>query len=149
MNMIKKKSGSRFLVLAVFMSFLSSNAIAENPLELNNKSTQTETEYLQRLAHIAPEYPPLDRRKGKNAEVNLSYTIDSQGHPQDILVLDKRSNSAFTKAAIAALKVTPFEKPTWKDQGINSTRQTIRFVFEAREKKPERNKSRTRYVATN
>jgi len=80
---------------------------------------------------VAPDYPDELRRDGVSGIVMVKCTIDEQGNVTEPTV-EKSSNNAFEKPAIAALKKWKF-KPAKQDGAPVSIKVSIpiKFVFES------------------
>lgn len=80
---------------------------------------------------VPPDYPNELRREGVSGIVTVKCTIDEQGNVQNPEV-EKSTNGAFEKPAIAALKKWKF-KPAKQDGNPVSTKVSIpiKFVFES------------------
>jgi protein TonB len=79
---------------------------------------------------VPPEYPNELRRDGVSGVVTVKCTIDAQGNVTEPEV-EKSSNGAFEKPALAALKKWKF-KPAKQDGAAVPVRISIpiKFVFE-------------------
>lgn len=80
---------------------------------------------------VPPDYPNELRREGVSGIVTVKCTIDEQGNVQEPEV-EKSTNGAFDKPAIAALKKWKF-KPAKQDGAPVSIKVSIpiKFVFES------------------
>ena len=80
---------------------------------------------------VAPEYPDELRRDGVSGLVMVKCTIDEQGNVTAAEV-EKSSNNAFEKPAIAAVKKWKF-KPARQDGNAITIKVSIpiKFVFES------------------
>jgi len=80
---------------------------------------------------VAPEYPVELRRDGVSGIVMVRCTIDEQGNVIDPTI-EKSSNEAFDKPAVAALKKWKF-KPAKQDGTPIAIKVSIpiKFVFES------------------
>lgn len=76
---------------------------------------------------VAPDYPEELRRDGVNGLVMVKCTVDEQGNVIDPTV-EKSSNAAFEKPALAALKKWKF-KPGKQDGNPVATRVSIPIKF--------------------
>jgi periplasmic protein TonB len=76
---------------------------------------------------FAPEYPEELRRDGVSGLVTVKCTIDAQGNVVDPVV-EKSSNAAFEKPALAALMKWKF-KPAKQDGAPVATRVSIPIKF--------------------
>jgi len=80
---------------------------------------------------VAPEYPDELRREGVSGVVMVKCTIDEQGNVTNPEI-EKSSNGAFEKPALAALKKWKF-KPAKQDGTPVAIKVSIpiKFVFES------------------
>jgi protein TonB len=80
---------------------------------------------------VAPDYPDELRRDGVSGLVMVKCTIDVQGNVTDPEI-EKSSNNAFEKPALAALKKWKF-KPAKQDGAPIAIKVSIpiKFVFES------------------
>jgi len=80
---------------------------------------------------VAPDYPDELRREGVSGIVTVKCTIDENGNVTEPTV-EKSSNAAFERPALAALKKWKF-KPAKQDGAPVSTKVSIpiKFVFES------------------
>ncbi len=92
---------------------------------------QTKTEPPVPVRTIAPEYPNELRRDGVSGLVMVKCSIDEQGNVAEAEV-EKSSNTAFEKPAIAAVKKWKF-KPAKQDGNPVAIKVSIpiKFVFES------------------
>lgn len=80
---------------------------------------------------VAPDYPDELRREGVSGLVMVKCTIDVQGNVVDPTI-EKSSNAAFDRPALAALKKWKF-KPARQDGAPVAIKVSIpiKFVFES------------------
>lgn len=92
---------------------------------------QTKSEPPVPVRTVAPDYPDELRREGLSGLVMVKCSIDEQGNVTETLV-EKSSNAAFEKPAIAALKKWKF-KPAKQDDKPVAIKVSIpiKFVFES------------------
>jgi protein TonB len=92
---------------------------------------QTKSEPPVPVRTVAPDYPDELRRDGVSGIVTVKCTIDEQGNVTDLQV-EKSSNGAFDKPAVAALKKWKF-KPAKQDGAPVAIKVSIpiKFVFES------------------
>ncbi len=76
---------------------------------------------------VAPDYPDELRREGISGVVMVKCTIDEQGNVTDVEV-EKSTNGAFEKPALAALKKWRF-KPARQDGNPVSMKVSIPIKF--------------------
>jgi protein TonB len=94
-------------------------------------SAQTKTEPPVPVRTVPPDYPDELRREGVSGLVMVKCSIDEQGNVTETTV-EKSSNSAFEKPAIAAVKKWKF-KPAKQDGQPVAIKVSIpiKFVFES------------------
>jgi len=92
---------------------------------------QSKTEPPVPVRMIAPEYPDELRREGVSGLVMVKCSIDVQGNVAEAEV-EKSSNAAFEKPALAAVKKWKF-KPAKQDGNPVAIKVSIpiKFVFES------------------
>ena len=92
---------------------------------------QSKTEPPVPVRTVSPDYPDELRRDGVSGIVVVKCTIDEQGNVVDPTV-EKSSNNAFEKPALAALKKWKF-KPAKQDGAPVAIKVSIpiKFVFES------------------
>ena len=92
---------------------------------------QTKTEPPVPVRTVPPEYPDELRREGVSGLVMVKCSIDEQGNVTETLV-EKSSNTAFEKPALAAVKKWKF-KPAKQDGNPVAIKVSIpiKFVFES------------------
>jgi protein TonB len=92
---------------------------------------QTKTEPPVPVRTVAPDYPDELRREGVSGLVMIKCSIDAQGNVTETEV-EKSSNAAFEKPAIAAVKKWKF-KPAKQDGAPVAIKVSIpiKFVFES------------------
>jgi TonB family protein len=83
-----------------------------------------------------PFYPAEARRLGLTGRVGLECSIDMNGHPQNITVVDP-SGSLLDKHAVQLLSIGHFTLPEdWLMTGGPETRYRIGITFELSNKAP-------------
>jgi periplasmic protein TonB len=92
---------------------------------------QTKTEPPVPVRTVAPEYPDELRREGVSGLVMVKCSIDEQGNVTETII-EKSSNAAFEKPAVAAVKKWKF-KPAKQDGAPVAIKVSIpiKFVFES------------------
>ncbi|MDX1303525.1 energy transducer TonB [Photobacterium sp.] len=81
------------------------------------------------LYRIEPRYPARAIKKGAEGFVVLSFTIDPQGRPTDINVLDAKPRRLFEKEAIRALRKWKYQAKVVDRKAIAQVGQTVRLEF--------------------
>lgn len=109
----------------IVCSFLLATAIA------TPSWAQTKSEPPVPVRTVAPDYPDELRREGVSGLVMVKCSIDEQGNVTETTV-EKSSNAAFEKPAIAAVKKWKF-KPAKQDGAPVAIKVSIpiKFVFES------------------
>lgn len=111
---------------SLFSSLLLATAVLSTPA-----FAQTKTEPPVPVRTVAPEYPDELRREGVSGLVMVKCSIDEQGNVTETLI-EKSSNAAFEKPAVAAVKKWKF-KPAKQDGNPVAIKVSIpiKFVFES------------------
>jgi protein TonB len=82
----------------------------------------------RRLAPVDPEYPPLLREQGIEADVVVVVSIDTDGHVTKVDIVNPALQTAFNDAAVASAKREHFAPATRGGAPVPYTqRYTIRF----------------------
>jgi periplasmic protein TonB len=108
------------------VSFLLLTTVLITPAQ-----AQSKTEPPVPVRTVAPEYPSELRREGVSGLVMVKCSIDEKGDVTETLV-EKSSNAAFEKPAVAAVKKWKF-KPAKQDGNPVAIKVSIpiKFVFES------------------
>jgi periplasmic protein TonB len=111
---------------SLLSSFLLLSAVLITPAV-----AQTKSEPPVPVRTVAPDYPDELRREGVSGLVMVKCSIDETGNVTETLV-EKSSNAAFEKPAIAAVKKWKF-KPAKQDGTPVPIKVSIpiKFVFES------------------
>ncbi|MGF1761163.1 energy transducer TonB [Photobacterium sagamiensis] len=81
------------------------------------------------LYRVEPRYPARAMKKGAEGFVVLSFTIDPQGRPTDVKVLDAKPRRLFEKEAIRALRKWKYQAKVVDGKAIAQVGQTVRLEF--------------------
>ena len=81
------------------------------------------------LYRVEPRYPARAMKKGAEGFVVLSFTIDPQGRPTDVKVLDAKPRRLFEKEAIRALRKWKYQAKVVDGKSIAQVGQTVRLEF--------------------
>ncbi|PSV35480.1 energy transducer TonB [Photobacterium sp. GB-210] len=81
------------------------------------------------LYRVEPRYPPRALKQGKEGYVILKFTIDPQGRPIDIAVLEAKPNRLFNKEAIRALRKWKYQPQVQNGSAVSQPGQTVRLEF--------------------
>lgn len=111
---------------SVFTSLILATAALTNPV-----FAQTKPEPPVPVRTVSPDYPSELRREGVSGLVMVKCLIDEQGNVTETEI-EKSSNVAFEKPAVAALKKWKF-KPAKQDGTPVAIKVSIpiKFVFES------------------
>jgi TonB family protein len=110
----------KILTLITLLS-VSLPTLADEALEAILETAQL-TVSAKQINQIAPTYPMLDLRKGREAWVHVTYCIDEVGAVQNVSILDSVGNERFDQAAINTVEEWEFEpalqngKPAWQSR---------------------------------
>ena len=81
------------------------------------------------LYRAEPRYPARALRQGKEGYVVLKFTIDTQGRPMDIAVMDAKPHRLFDKEAIRALRKWKYQPQVVNGIAMAQQGQTVRLEF--------------------
>ncbi|MFC1503631.1 energy transducer TonB [Pseudomonadota bacterium] len=81
------------------------------------------------LYRVEPRYPARAMKQGAEGFVVLSFTIDPQGRPTDVNVLDAKPRRLFEKEAIRALRKWKYQAKVVDGKAIAQVGQTVRLEF--------------------
>ncbi|PSU19397.1 energy transducer TonB [Photobacterium kishitanii] len=81
------------------------------------------------LYRVEPRYPSRALRQGKEGYVVLKFTIDTQGRPIDIAVMDAKPRRLFDKEAIRALRKWKYQPQVVNGTAMAQQGQTVRLEF--------------------
>ncbi|AJR05910.1 energy transducer TonB [Photobacterium gaetbulicola] len=81
------------------------------------------------LYRVEPKYPSRAMKQGAEGYVVMSFTIDPQGRPTDISVLDAKPRRLFEREAIQALRKWKYQPKVVDGKSIAQAGQTVRLEF--------------------
>lgn len=81
------------------------------------------------LYRVEPKYPSRAKKQGAEGYVVMSFTIDPQGRPTDISVLDAKPRRLFEREAIQALRKWKYQPKVVDGKSIAQVGQTLRLDF--------------------
>ncbi|MDO6706735.1 MULTISPECIES: energy transducer TonB [unclassified Photobacterium] len=81
------------------------------------------------LYRIEPKYPPRALKRGIQGYVVLSFTIDPQGRPTDIQVVDAEPKRMFDREAIRALRSWKYQPKLEGGQALAQPGQSVKLEF--------------------
>ncbi|KJF95242.1 energy transducer TonB [Photobacterium leiognathi] len=81
------------------------------------------------LYRVEPRYPPRALKQGKEGYVVLKFTIDPQGRPIDISVVEAKPSRLFNKEAIRALRKWKYQPQEQNGTAVAQYGQTARIEF--------------------
>ena len=81
------------------------------------------------LYRVEPKYPSRAMKQGAEGYVVMSFTIDPQGRPTDISVLDAKPRRLFEREAIQALRKWKYQPKVVDGKSIAQVGQTVRLEF--------------------
>jgi periplasmic protein TonB len=81
------------------------------------------------LYRVEPKYPTRAVKQGAEGFVVLSFTIDAQGRPTDIEILDAKPRRLFEREAIRALRKWKYQAKVIDGKAISQQGQTVRLEF--------------------
>ena len=91
--------------------------LAAHQIEAESQRIVSATE-LEIVNSVAPEYPRIPLERGLEGWVELEFTVDTEGVPYDINVLDASHQSFFRDEAVTAASQWRFEPVTFMNQRI-------------------------------
>ncbi|KLV04208.1 energy transducer TonB [Photobacterium aquae] len=81
------------------------------------------------LYRVEPKYPARAMKQGAEGYVVMSFTIDSQGRPSDIKVLEAKPRRLFEREAMQALRKWKYQPKVVDGKAIAQIGQTVRLEF--------------------
>lgn len=81
------------------------------------------------LYRVEPRYPARALKQGAEGFVVMSFTIDPQGRPTDVAILDAKPRRLFEKEAIRALRKWKYQPKVVDGKAIAQVGQTVRLEF--------------------
>ncbi|WP_064608992.1 energy transducer TonB [Photobacterium sp. J15] len=81
------------------------------------------------LYRVEPRYPSKAQRQGLEGYVSLTFTIDPQGRPADIQVVDAKPRRVFEREAIRALRKWKYQPKVVDGKAVAQLGQSVRLEF--------------------
>ncbi|MCW8331718.1 energy transducer TonB [Photobacterium sp. SDRW27] len=81
------------------------------------------------LYRVEARYPARAQKQGAEGFVVMSFTIDPQGRPADIKVIDAKPRRLFEKEAIRALRKWKYQPKMVDGKAVSRIGQTVRLEF--------------------
>ncbi|MGF1683142.1 energy transducer TonB [Photobacterium makurazakiensis] len=81
------------------------------------------------LYRVEPRYPSRAMKQGAEGYVVMSFTIDTQGRPTDINVIEAQPRRLFEREAMRALKKWKYQPKVVDGKAIAQLGQTVRLEF--------------------
>lgn len=81
------------------------------------------------LYRVEPRYPPRALRQGLEGFVLMTFTIDTQGRPIDIVILDSKPRRVFDKEAVRAVRKWKYQPQVQQGETVMQQGQTARLEF--------------------
>ncbi|HIF9277332.1 TPA: energy transducer TonB [Photobacterium damselae] len=81
------------------------------------------------LYRVEPRYPARALKQGAEGYVVLQFTIDTQGRPSDISVLEAKPRRLFERDAMRALRKWKYQAKVIDGQAVEQTGQTVKLEF--------------------
>lgn len=81
------------------------------------------------LYRVEPRYPARALKQGAEGYVVLQFTIDTQGRPSDISVLEAKPRRLFERDAMRALRKWKYQAKVIDGQAVEQPGQTVKLEF--------------------
>ncbi|MDP2574713.1 energy transducer TonB [Vibrio penaeicida] len=81
------------------------------------------------LYRVEPRYPPRAQKRRMEGYVILSFTIDEQGRPEDINLLEVHPNKIFVREAMNALKRWKYQPKLEGGKAVKQLNQRVKIEF--------------------
>ncbi|PSB86260.1 energy transducer TonB [Photobacterium damselae subsp. damselae] len=81
------------------------------------------------LYRVEPRYPARALKQGAEGYVVLQFTIDTQGRPSDISVVEAKPRRLFERDAMRALRKWKYQAKVIDDQAVEQPGQTVKLEF--------------------
>ncbi len=81
------------------------------------------------LYRVEPRYPPRAQRRRMEGHVILSFTIDEQGRPEEINVVEVHPNKIFVREARNALKRWKYQPKLERGKAVKQLNQRVKIEF--------------------
>ncbi|MBD1555736.1 energy transducer TonB [Vibrio sp. S9_S30] len=81
------------------------------------------------LYRVEPRYPPRAQKRRMEGYVILSFTIDEQGRPEDINLVEVYPNKIFAREAMNALKRWKYQPKLEDGKAVKQLNQKVKIEF--------------------
>jgi len=83
------------------------------------------------ISRSAPRYPSSAQKRGIEGWVQLGFTVDTKGDPQNVIIIDAQPRGVFDDAAIKSIKKWAFSpaKDQASGRSVTSSQITTRVTF--------------------
>ncbi|WP_407333354.1 energy transducer TonB [Enterovibrio sp. 27052020O] len=81
------------------------------------------------IVRVEAAYPPKALKRGIEGYVVIAFTIDQQGRPRDLKVIDAKPKRLFEREALRALKKWKYAPKRVDGKAIEQPEQTVMFEF--------------------
>ncbi|AWK83909.1 TPA: energy transducer TonB [Photobacterium damselae] len=81
------------------------------------------------LYRVEPSYPARALKQGAEGYVVLQFTIDTQGRPSDISVVEAKPRRLFERDAMRALRKWKYQAKVIDGQAVEQPGQTVKLEF--------------------
>ncbi|PSB86958.1 energy transducer TonB [Photobacterium damselae subsp. damselae] len=81
------------------------------------------------LYRVEPRYPARALKQGAEGYVVLQFTIDTQGRPSDISVVEAKPRRLFERDAMRALRKWKYQAKVIDGQAVEQPGQTVKLEF--------------------
>ncbi|ELV7517990.1 energy transducer TonB [Photobacterium damselae] len=81
------------------------------------------------LYRVEPRYPARALKQGAEGYVVLQFTIDTQGRPSDISVVEAKPRRLFERDAMRALRKWKYQAKVIDGQSVEQPGQTVKLEF--------------------
>ncbi|CCO45737.1 TonB2 [Vibrio nigripulchritudo SOn1] len=81
------------------------------------------------LYRVEPRYPPRAQKRRMEGYVVLSFTIDEQGRPEDINLVEVHPNKIFVREAMNALKRWKYQPKLEGGKAVKQLDQRVKIEF--------------------
>ncbi|MGF1689478.1 energy transducer TonB [Photobacterium japonica] len=81
------------------------------------------------LYRVEPRYPARAMKQGAEGYVVMSFTIDTQGRPTEVKVIESKPRRLFEREAMRALKKWKYQPKVLDGKAMAQVGQTVRLEF--------------------
>jgi TonB family protein len=104
------------------------SSVARSAAAAAGVSTASLAASLKRTRYTAPEYPPKAMSQKVSGSVTVEYTVDTNGDPRDVRVIEATPPGVFDRAAVTAVKRWHYDPVTANGAPVEvPVRTSIRF----------------------